>query len=425
MLRSRAATDAMVREYTESFAPSRAWSGNSGQIRIPIPVDGLELLNGYGAVTLRPNLGQVEMVRCSNGQSLAARVQQLPTDFDPEFFLGLVEQLRSSLMAEHLLPAEPDYNEKEGEYLQFGMNGGANAMHLSGDSPATHRITSSGLERLDAGAANGVMAVLWVGKVVEAELEMAAAVAVHLLTLHQLFKGTLQLVDPQGPHTREVEDGDDGCYMFGSLLYYVAEFLGVDPNAVYYCTAEVLRGQNAWMPMHTDPDRAGLVPHGYVSQAASGIRAGNRLTTLSGPLGGQVQHTFTTPGPDQLFTAVFSPAEQLHMVDSGGCTSTEVSAEDAKSTVRIIPFNQKYVSTELRKGWAAVRLAPIGTCIRARLPISCSVCKHEFGCPTRDASTWINHFGAAVQKQQNSALPFRCFDCMRQRRRGERSSWFR
>ena len=174
------------------------------------------------------------------------------------------------------------------------------------------------------------------------------------------------------------------------------------------------------MPAHTDPDEPEKVVHWYmrdtsVASARAPLlpySAGNQLFVCTGTTGGNIMSVNTaTASADELKAVVWRPSDQLHWTDShSGATNLD------RMQVRGIPFNNRWIVNALLKeggSGALIRLAPTNPA--ERNPICCSVCAYVFGSPHRDPSTWMNHFGAAVQASLGEEHCFHgvfvCFDC--------------
>ena len=193
-----------------------------------------------------------------------------------------------------------------------------------------------------------------------------------------------------------------------SLHYYAALALGVDPATIVCPLAWSFRATTTSMPAHTDDDADWWTMAYYLSGLDDGPLElpGNRLFLCSGKTGGNILEVSTHCKRGDLVMGYWHTANSLHWVGSGH----NARGQPSKSAVRIIPFDNKFVSERLLESsrLRAVRMCPLAPQKRDR--IECTACGLVADDPTREPEAWLEHMCFAVQKC--SSRPYVCLSCM-------------
>ena len=152
-----------------------------------------------------------------------------------------------------------------------------------------------------------------------------------------------------------------------SLLYYAALALGVDPASIICPLAWSFRGTTAYMPAHTDDDADWWTMVYYLPGLGDGTRElpGNRLFVCSEKTGGNFFEASTHCRSRDLLLGYWHTARSLHWVGS----DANSRGTPSESAVRIIPFDNKFVSSRLLESerLRGVRMCPLEP--RGRDPI--------------------------------------------------------
>ena len=153
----------------------------------------------------------------------------------------------------------------------------------------------------------------WVNANMDVDLSLVGQVMYRAVHVHRL---TTQL-DAAGPNCGATS------FAGASLFHWAALALGVPPEQVMSPLAISYRGLTDWLPAHTDPDLDGTIAHYYLTALHQPPPAlpvprclGCELFIASGSAGGQVVSVDTEPQPGRLKIVAFSPAANLHWVES-------------------------------------------------------------------------------------------------------------
>ena len=195
-----------------------------------------------------------------------------------------------------------------------------------------------------------------------------------------------------------------------SLLYYAALALGIDPATIICPLAWSFRSTTTSMPAHTDDDADWWTMAYYLSglEDCPDEMLGNRLFLCSGKAGGAILEVSTHCRKGDLVMGYWHTANSLHWVGSA-----RKARKLSQSAVRIIPFDNKFVSSRLLESsrLRAVRMCPLAP--QHRDPIVCSVCTSIAGDPICAPEAWLEHMCCAVQRR--SSRPYICLSCMSSR----------
>ena len=198
-----------------------------------------------------------------------------------------------------------------------------------------------------------------------------------------------------------------------SLLYYAALALGRDPATIICPLAWSFRRTTTSMPAHTDDDADWWTMSYYLSGLDDGAEElqGNRLFVCSGQAGGNILEVSTHCKREDLVMGYWHTANSLHWIGSGRRARQQLS----ESAVRIIPFDNKFVSSRLldSRRLRAVRMCPLAP--QPREPIVCTACSLAAGDPAHEPEAWLEHMCYAVQ--HCSSRPYVCLSCMQCRLR--------
>ena len=179
------------------------------------------------------------------------------------------------------------------------------------------------------------------------------------------------------------------------------------------------RACTEWMPAHIDGDSHWPQVNYYVRGGArrsqgGGILHGHemqgcRLFIGQSRTGGHWLEVGTDPQEPSMVTMVqFRAATQLHFVD----THRRAIRGATDGFVRSIPFDNKDICQRICKRdekVRGIRMAPLNP--KKRGALRCNTCGWTYGCPSYDASAWLEHLCASVQRAVGQ-WEFRCLKCM-------------